>query len=56
MFWSDLQREFPKQFQVAADNILESFASQHQIQLRFVIHTLENCDQLVVSQIHQIHD
>jgi hypothetical protein len=48
MFFSDLQLELPKQLQVAADDILESFASQHQIQLRFVIHILESRDQFVV--------
>jgi hypothetical protein len=41
----------PKQFQVAADDILEPFASQHQIQLRFVIHSLENWDKLLICQI-----
>jgi hypothetical protein len=48
----NLQPELPKQLQVIADDILESFASQHQVQLRLVIHTLKNCNQLVVSQIH----
>ncbi len=52
MFVFDRQLELSKQLQVAADDILESFASQHQIQLRFLIHSLENCDKLVVSQIH----
>jgi hypothetical protein len=47
MIFFDLHLEFPKQFQVA-DHVLESFASQHQVQLRFVIHALENCDELIV--------
>jgi hypothetical protein len=46
----------PNQVHVITENVLESFAGQHQIQLRSVIHSLENWDELFISQIQQIHD